>query len=499
MKVAFITPELEPLVRRTQLAQFARDLPLALRAAGEDVRIFLPASQLVDIEALAPGVEERGSIKVRDLETEISFRVLEGRLGELPIYLFENSQHFANRNPYGGNEGPYPDNWRRYAAFSRAVLESLEALDFAPDVIHCLDWTTGLVPVLRQVEFSGKKPPRAAERAGILFQIFNLAVQGTFEREVLQQMRLPQRLFTGVGGLELNGKVNFLKAGCEFSGLLATHSSGHAQRIQELDRGYGLEEVFRRRSKDLLGITSGIDYQAWDPSNDAFIAQGFSTKDPSLAGKRKCKTALQGMLNLDKGPRTPIAALVGRFDTDSGVELLAESLTDILERGVELVLMGAGRPDITDRLRTMESTFPGRCRILEGYRASTAHAIMAGADILLLPSHYNPGNTLCAIGMRYGVVPVIYGSSGLEDYVTDIPPKGTAGTGFHFTPYASASLLEAVERARKLYRNAAGWKRLVLRCMGQDFSWTATAEEYLKAYKRVMRRARPPSGRQKIA
>jgi len=490
VKVVFVTPELDPLVRRTQLAEFASALPRALAEIGHEVSLFLPRTRFVELEKLE-GLEPVARVKVRDESGPVAFEVLRWKFASVTVYLLEHPTLFGERNPYGGDEGPYPDNWRRYALFARAVLASFEPLGLAPEVIHCLDWTTGLIPVLHELEYVRKKPDHPAAQAGTFFQIHNLAIQGTFEREILPRIGLPFRVFQDVGGVELAGKVNFLKAGCEFATILGTHSPGHARRIQEQDRGYGLEEVFRRRSKELVGITSGIDYQAWDPATDPVLPQTFSAKDKTLAGKRKCKAVLQVELGLDHGPRTPVAAMIGRFDSDSGFDLVAEVLTSILERNFEVVLMGAGRPDIHERLKTMETTFTGRCRVIEGYRLDLAHRIMGGADLLFLPSHYHPGNALCAIGMRYGVVPVVYAASGLEDYVVDLGTAGRTGTGFHFDPYTGDGLIASIERARRLYRNPVTWKTITMRCLRQDFSWNATAAEYAKAYRRVTRRVRP--------
>lgn len=491
MKIAFITPELEPLVRITQLAEISRALPRALRESGHDARVFVPLSAPVQAQQI-PNLERVGSVTVRDGVGEESFALWRLEGSDAPVYLFENAGLFGERSPYGSTEGPYADNWRRYGLFARAVLASLAPLDFEPEVIHCMDWTAGLVPVLQELEYTRKQPEHPAAKAGTFFQVHNLAIQGSFEREILTKLDLPHRIFQDVGGVNLAGKVNFLKAGCEFATLLGTHSPGHALRIQEQDRGYGLEEVFRRRSKDLVGITNGIDYQAWDPENDAALPKAFSAKDRNLAGKKRCKAVLQSELGLDNGPRTPLAAVIGRFDSDSGFDLVAEVLTSILEHNFEVVLMGAGRADILDRLKTMETTFGGRCKVLDGYNLDLAHRIVGASDLMLLPSHYHPGNALCAIGMRYGVVPVVYAASGLEDFVADLGATGRTGTGLRFEPYNGDGLVAAVERARKLYRNAANWKSIQMRCMRQDFSWAATAAEYVKAYRRVARRSKTP-------
>ena len=263
-----------------------------------------------------------------------------------------------------------------------------------------------------------------------------------------------------------------------------------SEKIQEKDRGYGLEETFLRRKKELVGITNGIDYSAWNPENDPLLPAQFGSKDRELNGKRRCKAALQAALRLDNGPRTPLACTIGRWDADSGFDLVAEVLNQILERNVELVVMGSGSKEIGERLLTMETAFPGRMRLVEGYNQHTAHLMMGGADLMLLPSHYQPSNPLFAIAMRYGVAPIVYAKSGLEDTVVNLLEDKRRGTGFHFEPYTSEGLMEGVVDAIKSYKEATKWKTVVRRCLAQDFSWESTAAEYLKAYRRVTRRVK---------
>ena len=489
MRIAFITPEFQSLVRRTSLAGVSESLSQALLGARQDVRVFLPWTVNVFTDDMGE-LEECAQLKVKDGPHTRTVRVVSGKLGDLRIYLFDNEEYFGSRHPYGGDEGPYADNWRRFALFARAVLASFEPLGFIPDIIHSVDWTTGLIPLLHQIEYVDKNPEHPVSHAGTYYAIHNLAMQGVFEREILPKVGIPHTHFKAIGGIELGGKVNFLKAGAEFATVIGTHSPSHAEKIQERDRGYGLEEVFQRRRKELVGITNGIDYQAWDPSKDPVLPANFDQSDRDLAGKRKCKSALQALLKLDNGPRTPIACTIGRWDADGGFDLVAEVLTDILERNVELIVMGQGNKEIAQRLATLEGAFVGRMRVIEGYNAHTAHMIMGGADILLLPSHYQPSNPLFAIAMRYGVVPVIYGQGGLEDAIADYSADKRYGTGFHFSPYQGEGLMEAMTECLKLYRDAAKWKSMVKRCLGRDFSWEATAEEYLKAYRRVTRRVK---------
>lgn len=493
MHIALITPELHSLVRRTNLAGVSESLARALHSVRQDVAVFLPCTMDVD-PGLLSDVVERTEIRVKDPQGTHSFRITEGKHAGLRIFLFENDQLFARRHPYGNQEGPYPDNWRRYALFSMAVLQSFEPLGFVPEVLHCMDWTTGLIPLYHRRMFIESQPDHPLSQAGTYFAIHNLAMQGVFEREILPHIGIPHRYFRAIEGVELGGKVNFLKAGAEFATIVGTHSPGHALKIQERDRGYGLEETFQRRKKELVGISNGIDYQAWNPENDQALPAAFGPNDKDLAGKRRCKAVLQASLKLDNGPRTPIACTIGRWDADGGFDLVAEVLTEILERNVELVVMGQGSPEMTQRLTTWEGAFVGRMRVIDGYDPQTAHLMMGGADILLLPSHYQPANPLFAIGMRYGVVPIVYGRSGLEDAVPNFTTDKRQGMGFHFQPYTAEGLMAGLNECLAAYRDPEKWRLLVRRCLTRDFSWEATAEEYLKAYRRVNRRTKSRTG-----
>lgn len=494
LKIALVTPELYSLVRRTALADVAEALSRTLQAQGQDVRVFLPFTRDLRSDPLQD-VEAAGVVRVRSdgpLGKEPSFDLTlhTGRLGDVPIVLFDHPALFRGKHPYGDENGPYPDNWRRYAIFSRAVLASFEQISFSPDVLHCMDWTTGLIPVYRELEYLRSDPGHPIAKAGVLFSIQNLALQGSFEREILPRIGLPHAVFRDVRGVALDARVNYLKAGVEFSHMIATTSPTMAARIQEPNRGYGMETTFRRRAKDLVGIVSGIDYSTWDPATDPMLPANFDANDKELAGKRKCKAAIQKGLGLDSGPRTPLIAVLGRFDADNGFSLLAEVTTAILERNFEMVLMGAGQQDIIERLKTIQSTFTGRCRLIEGYHASTAHALLGGADILLLPSHHHASHALPAIGMRYGAVPLVYAHSGLEDTVLDYSADARYATGFTFKSYTGDSLLEAIDEVRSIWKDAAKWKRLAARCLKQDFSWEATAKNYIKVYRRLGRRVK---------
>ncbi|MCA8982002.1 MAG: glycogen synthase [Planctomycetes bacterium] len=489
MRIAFVTPELQPLVRRTNLAETVDSLARTLRKAGHDARVILPFTKDVKAAGLL-SLQELGQVKVPCDKTRRTLTVFAADFEGLPVVLIDEARLFRSRHPYGDENGPYPDNWKRFAVFARAVLEALPLLDYKPEVLHCMDWTTGLIPVFRELEYVEQQPEHPASKAGVYFGITNLAMQGTFEREILPKIGLPPGLFQNVRGVEHGGRVNYLKAGAEFATIIGANSPSMALRIQQQDRGYGLEETFQRRKKELVGVTNGIDYNTWDPSNDPLLSVTYSVKDRDLNGKRRNKAHLQRVLNLDNGPRTPVAAVIGRFDADSGFDLLAEIMTAVLERTFQVVMLGAGQQEIIERIKTIESTFTGRCRLIEGYDVQTAHMLLGGADLLMLPSHHQPSNALCAIGMRYGTVPLIYEHSGLEDTVVGQNENPRGFTGFTFARYNGEGLLAGMEEVRKVYKSADDWRKLALRCMKQDFSWEQTGAEYVKAYRRVTRRVK---------
>lgn len=484
MKIAFATPELHSLVRRTQLSEIAEQLPRTLQALGADVRVFLPHSRDIDTDSLGP-LEESALLRIRDGQSRTPVTIRTGYVDGLTVHLIDHKDLFRSRHPYGDENGPYADNWRRYAIFARAVLDGFGPLAFTPDVIHCFDWTAGLIPLVQKLEYKGRDHPAA--KPGTFFAIQNLAMQGSFEREVLPKIGIPHSYFKAIDGVELGSRVNYLKAGVEFATLIGATSPSKAAQFAKSNRGDGMEESFRRREADIIGVQSGIDYRTWDPGTDPLLAQNFRPEDKELAGKRKCKAATQEGLKLEGGARTPLLAIIGRFDADSGFDILAEALTPILERGVELVLMGPGPSEIIERLRTIEQTFVGRCRVVEGYDVSTAHTLLAGADMLLLPGHYHASNALSAIAMRYGVIPIAYAHSGLEDTLIDLNASPKKGTGLLFNSYDAVALVDAVDRGRNLYKKATDWKTVAKRCMEEDFSWAESGREYMKAYRRLGR------------
>ena len=489
MKVAVATPEFLSLVRRTNLAEIAEYLPRSLAEQRAQVMVFLPFTTDIDAKQL-PHLNRLGDMEVRLGENEVH-RVTywRGELGDISIVLVDHPEAFENKHPYGDDNGPYADNWWRYALFSKAVLEGLTLANFKADVIHCLDWSTGLLPVYHKLEYLGRED-HPAGRAGTYFGIHNRAMQGSFEREILPRIGIPHEYFRAIEGVELGGKVNYLKAGAEFATIIGTHLPHQVSDLETYRRSDGLDESMERRQKEVVGIQNGVDYRQWDPAQDPLLIENFGPNDKDLKGKRKCKAAAQEQFGLEVNAKAPLVLVLERFDTDNGFEILSGALTELLERSLQLVLMGPGQPEIMERLHMVEQTFPGSCKIIEGYNVHSAHQILAGTDAFLMPAHDYSTHALAAIAMRYGAAPIGYAHNGLEDTLVDVSASPKTGNGFAFEPYTSEGLVEAIDRMRTLYKQSADWKRLVGRCLEQDFSWSACGANYIKAYRRVTRRIR---------
>ncbi|MEZ5975886.1 MAG: glycogen/starch synthase [Planctomycetota bacterium] len=422
-------------IRKTNLADIAESLPRAMarQRPGDGVFALHPGHRR---QTLVPALR-LGSLEVPLGDcSHVPVTYRRGQLGDLSVVLVDHPTAFENKHPYGDENGPYLDNWWRYALFSRAVLEGFALADFTPDVIHCLDWTTGLVPVFHRLHCLGVES-HPAHRAGTWFGVHNRAMQGSFEREILPKIGIPHEYFRAIEGVEQGGKVNYLKAGAEFATILGTHLPHQLVDLVAHRRSDGMDETLERRKKEVVGIQNGVDYRHWDPKTDPVLAKNFGPEDQELVGKKKCKAYAQEHYNLDVNPKVPTVFVIERFDSDNGFELLNAALTPLLERGLQLVLMGPGQPEIIDRLRMVEQTFLDRA--IEGYNARGSPA---GSDAFLMPAHDYSTHTLAAIAMRYGCAPIGYAHNGLEDTLIDMGANPKTGNGYTFPHYSAESLMK---------------------------------------------------------
>mgnify|MGYP002403674128 CR=1 FL=1 len=420
-------------------------------------------------------------------------RVYESRLphSDVPVYLIDQPQYFDRDGFYGHLGQDFGDNCERFVFFQKAVLEAVAALDLQPDLFHCNDWQTGLIPVYLKTLY--KDHPHLG-RAGSLFTIHNLAYQGLFWHWDLPITGLDWGLFNH-RALEFHGHLSFMKAGLVFADMLTTVSPTYAREIQTQAQGAGLDGLLRERKADLRGIVNGIDVRTWTPSHEPMLA---ATYDASTVeeGKAACKAWLQEHAGLPVRPDVPLFAQIGRLDPQKGWDLLAEVADRLLDRDVQLVVLGTGHHKYHDLLKDLVRRHPGKVWAHLGFSDELAHQIEAGADVFLMPSLFEPCGLNQLYSLAHGTVPVVHATGGLVDTVVNVTPESLAegrATGFVFRAPTSLALWDALQRVLHVWRDRPAWRNLVQAGMATDWSWEQSARRYVEVYHEIQRRRHPQS------
>lgn len=481
MRILLAASEVAPFAKTGGLADVAGALPKALAKLGHDVRVVLPKYRMVDAakHGLRPTL---ASLPVPVAgRTEIA-AIWQGEIGPAPVYFVQHDGYYDREGLYQTRDGDYPDNAERFAFFSRAVLELSRALEFLPDVYHCNDWQTGLIPTYLRTTL---QEAREFHAAGVLFTVHNLGYQGLFGPEALAAANLGNELFNPFG-IEFYGKVNFLKAGLIFADLITTVSRRYSQEIQTEEFGHGLEGVLRARAKDLHGILNGIDYEEWHPSRDPFIAAKFSQEN--LVGKAACKADLQRAFGLPERPEVPLLAVISRLASQKGMDLVAEVLDALLDLDAQFVLLGTGEAALHQAFEAAKARHGSRIGLKLGFDVGLSHKIEAGADMFLMPSRYEPCGLNQMYSLAYGTVPIVRATGGLDDTIQSFDPATGEGNGFKFAGTTSEALLETVRAAVAVYRHPDQWHRLIGNAMACDFSWDRSAREYEALYQQILAR-----------
>jgi starch synthase len=409
-----------------------------------------------------------------------SFSVWEHPQGSLSFFFVEKDRYFDRDYLYGTPQGDYPDNGERFAFFCRAALETLKVLDFQPDVVHSHDWQAAMA--LAYLKFVYAKDPFFSSVRS-LFTIHNLAYQGIFEREVLRRIGLSDALFN-MEDLEFYGKVNFLKAGILYSTAVSTVSPRYSQEIQTPEFGYRLDGLLRKRRRALYGILNGVDYSDWSPGSDKFIVKKFGLS--SLEGKKECKKDLFRAFSLHSGQdNEPVVGMVSRLAGQKGFDILCPALDEIFKAGVNLIILGTGEEVYQKTLRLVQKKRRQRFGLRIAFDEALAHKIYAGSDMFLIPSRYEPCGLTQMYSLRYGTIPVVRATGGLDDTILEFDPESLTGNGFKFVEHEETALIDAIRRAVAVYRDKEKWQVLIKNAMACDFSWDKSAAEYLSLYKRI--------------
>ena len=477
MRVVFVASEGVPFSKTGGLADVVGALPKALAKRGHKLEVVLPRYRITN-----PGKPE-ARMQSLTLPLGAGFKYASvqnaGVAGKVQTFLIECPSLFDRAGLYQEEGEDYPDNAMRFAAFSLAALELIKRSATPPDIIHCHDWQTALVPIYLRNLYQDDDFFR---NTSTVFTIHNVGYQGLFPPHILPQISLHAGLFT-VDFLEYYGKVNLLKGGIVFSDFITTVSERYAEEIQTVEFGHGLEGVFRSRTDSLRGILNGVDYDVWNPATDKLIPARYSAEN--MSGKEVCKKALLERMGV-KQPvaERPVVGIVSRFAPQKGFDLIAEIAEQIAAMDVYLVALGTGDPVYEDLFRHMAATYPDKFLVAVGFDNTLAHQIEAGSDMFLMPSRYEPGGLNQLYSLKYGTVPIVRATGGLEDTIETF--DGQSGTGFKFTEYKSSALLLAIEQAIAAYHQPQVWRQLVCNGMRQDFSWGRSAEKYLEIYQALL-------------
>jgi len=487
MKILLVTSEAVPFAKTGGLADVAGAIPKSLAALGHEVALILPYYRQAR-EKFADQTEDTGIAFPVHLGPDApvaTIRVTRLPNSDVPVYLVDNPGFFDREYLYTPPEGDYPDNIKRFTFFAKAVLTTTKALNWAPDLYHCNDWQTALVPAYLKTT---EADTAFHHNSRSVLTIHNLAYQGVFPLDVYPLTGLPDDLKKPMGALEFFGKMNLLKGGIIFADVLNTVSRRYAQEIQTEEFGAGLQDVLAARAREgnLHGIVNGIDYTVWNPAIDPLIPATYSPDD--LAGKAICKAELQKLNGLPVRSDVPLIGLISRLDAQKGLDLVADIAEDLAALDLQFVLLGTGVQKFQDLLASLGTKYPDKLGINITFNNTVAHQIEAGSDIFLMPSRYEPCGLNQLYSLKYGTVPVVRKTGGLADTIVNCTPtsmgKETAN-GFSFESYSSRALLNTIKRALKLYPNRRAWRRLMLIGMRQDWSWDKSARDYLELYKRA--------------
>jgi starch synthase len=478
-KILFVSSEVYPLIKTGGLADVSGSLPAALKTLRRDLRVLMPAygeamqkirgaSEICRV--MLPGSTE----PVRILETRV-------KGSSVPVWLVDAPALFGRPgNPYVDDLGnDWSDNAQRFTLFARAavaIASGQAGLDWRPDLVHCNDWQSGLIPALLH-----DRPGRPA----LVFTIHNLAYQGLFNWDTFASLELPESLWS-MEAMEFYDQFSFIKGGIVFADMISTVSPMYADEIRTPEYGHGLDKLLQSRADDLVGILNGVDYSEWNPARDTYLKHNYNAH--TISEKVFNKLQLQREFGLPVSEHIPLIGMVGRLAEQKGIDLFLDALPRLVGHPLQFVLLGSGRRHLEQGLTEAGQRFHDQLGVFIGYDERLAHHIEGGADMFLMPSRYEPCGLNQIYSLRYGTLPIVRRTGGLANTVIDATPelvRQGAATGFVFNEPSAVALGGAVERALALYAEPRKWKKLVFSAMQQDFSWRRSAKHYLDLYKQA--------------
>lgn len=487
LNVLLLSSEVEPFAKTGGLADVSSALPRSIKSLDHEVRIMMPRYGSIN--------ERKGKlhemIRLKDIPVPLGKRevlasvkssFLANSHSKVQVYFLDNPALFDRSGLYVHPETKkdYHDNDDRFFFFARGALEVLKRLGWQPDIIHCNDWPTGLVPVYLKTLY---KHDPFYQNTRTVFTVHNMAYQGIFPKSCFTKTGLPQHVLTEQG-IESNGKINLLKAGLVYSDAITTVSEKYAEEIQSSQEyGCGLENVLRQRTNNLTGILNGIDYLVWDPAVDQAIPHKYDFK--SLDLKLDNKKALFRSVKLPFLETIPVVGMVSRLAEQKGFDILMEVFDEMMELPLQFIILGVGDKRYQDFFVRAQRKYPDKVAARLVFDEELAHLIEAGSDMFLMPSRFEPCGLNQMYSLKYGTIPIVRATGGLEDTVENFVAATGKGTGFKFSNYAGKDLLEAVARAVNCFADQSMWRRMIKNGMSKDFSWESSAKKYVQLYRKL--------------
>ncbi len=485
LTILFATSEAVPFAKTGGLADVAGALPKSLQAMGCEIKLIMPYYRIVKgsghpLQYLGEEIE----IPIGDEKLKADIYL--GHLNQdIPVYFIGREEFFDREYLYSTPKGDYFDNAERFIFFSRAVLIFCQHMGFSPDIIHHHEWQTGLIPAYLKSVYHNDL---LLSHTAAVFTIHNIAYQGMFKKEKFALTGLPTEMYNPEG-IEFWERINFMKAGIVYADAINTVSQKYSEEIQTPEYGYGLEGILRKRKESLYGILNGVDYQDWDPAHDSHLITRYDLKD--ISGKKECKKDLLKELHLSPSlENVPLLGMISRLADQKGFDLLIEILDELFSLDIGFVLLGTGEQKYHDLFTQVAHKYPQKAGVRIAYDDRLAHKIEAGADLFLMPSKYEPCGLNQIYSLKYGTIPVVRATGGLDDTITHYDPTTKKGNGFKFTRYDAKEFLTTIKAAIRIYSDPEHWRQLLRNAMVADFSWERSAEAYLQLYRKALEQKR---------
>ena len=489
MNILYVVSEVVPFAKTGGLADVAGAFPQAIKEQGHEIRVNIPKySTFSERKYRIHEVIRLKNIEIplgnSNFSSSVRSAFITNSKVKVQVYFLVNDKFYDRNGIYvnSSTKKDFPDNDERFAFFCKGTLETLKKLGWKPDIIHCNDWQTGLIPAYLKTIY--KEDP-FFKKTKTVFTIHNLAYQGIFPGESFKKTGLPDEIFN-LNGVEFYGNLNFMKAGIVYSDIITTVSERYAQEIRAKEEyGCGLEKLLEKRKKDLYGILNGVDYSIWDPSVDTLIPTKYNFS--TIAKKEENKKALVRKFGLKFNENVPVIGMISRLADQKGFDLLEQSMEELMKLKLQFIILGTGEKKYHELLQEFQKKYPENIGVQLSYSDQIAHLIEAGSDMFLMPSKYEPCGLNQIYSLRYGTVPIVRATGGLDDTIEQFDPETGKGTGFKFTKYNDVEMVKSIKKAIKLYENKKHWLKLMKNGMSKDFSWEVSAKKYVSLYKKLIK------------